>query len=284
MTEIITAKGHSSSLGGTVFKNTVFLTSSSLVLKLLNFLFNIYVVRRLGDNRLGEYAVVLAFVGLFQIFAELGISQYVMREIAKDRSRTKSLIWNMTAVRMLLAILALVWITLLAMAFGFSQTLVIGVFIFTSTFVLSAVLAPIQTVLTANERFDYVTAVTIIQQIAFVLLGAIFLYVGLGYLWLVIASWISLIPSIILGAWAVRHLRLIEPGIEVTPRTWPKLLRAGLPFGIIALTLTISFSIDTVMLKMFKTNEVVGWYNAAYHLIFAINFLTEASKTPLSPR
>lgn len=283
MTETIAPKPYSSKLGGIVLKNTLFITFGNLVLKILNFLFNIYVVRQLGDNRLGQYAVVLAFVGLFQIFSEFGMSQYVMREIAKDRSRTKSLIGNLAVLRLLLAILALGWITSLGIAFGYSRVLVLGIFIYTSTFILAAVHAPIQTVLTANERFDYVTAMTVVGQITFVILGTIFLFSGLGFIWLIIASLVSLLPPITLGIWAIRRLRLIDSKIQVTPRTWPALLRAGLPFGIISLTLMISFSIDTIMLKMFKTDNVVGWYNAAYHLIFAINFLTWGFKEAIVP-
>jgi O-antigen/teichoic acid export membrane protein len=283
MTETIAQKSHSSNLGGIVFKNTFFITLGNLALKILDFLFNIYVVRRLGDNRLGRYAVVLAFVGLFQIFAELGISQYVMREIAKDRSRTKSLIWNLVVLRLLLAILALGWITLLGIAFGFSQEVVLGIFIFTSTFILAAIQAPIQTVLTAYERFDYVTAMTVVRQIALVILGTIFLFSGLGFIWLIVANLISILPAITLGIWAVRRLHLIDFEIQVTPRAWPALLRAGLPFGIISLTLMISFSIDTVMLKMFKTDNVVGWYSVAYSLIFGINFLTRGFKEAIVP-
>ena len=283
MTETIAQEPYSRNLGRIVFKNTFFITAGTLALKILDFVFTIYVVRRLGDNRLGQYAVVLAFVGLFQIFAELGMSQYVMREIARDRSKTKSLIWNLVVLRLILSILALGWIVLLGMAFGFNQMMVLGIFIYTSTFILAAFQDPIQTVLTSNERFDYVTAMTVVKQIFFVILGAIFLFGGLGFIWLIIANWISLLPPTILGIWAVKRLRLIDFKIHITPRVWPELLRSGLPFGMISLTLMISFSIDTVMLKMFKADNVVGWYTAAYRLIFALNFLTRGFKEAIVP-
>lgn len=60
-------------LGYIIFKNTASVTVGSFVLKALNLLFSVFVVRRPGDSRFGQYCIVLAFVGLFQIFAELGI-------------------------------------------------------------------------------------------------------------------------------------------------------------------------------------------------------------------
>ena len=51
-------------LGRIIVKNTVFLTLGNVVLKALTFLFNVYVIRRLVDDRFGKYSIVLAFVGL----------------------------------------------------------------------------------------------------------------------------------------------------------------------------------------------------------------------------
>jgi O-antigen/teichoic acid export membrane protein len=50
------------------------------------------------------------------------------------------------------------------------------------------------------------------------------------------------------------------------------MIRAGFPFGLISLTLTIAFSIDTVMLSMYQPEQVVGWYNVAYNLVFSLMF------------
>lgn len=65
-----------------VAKNALVITLGSLALKAINFIYNVAVIRQLGDDRFGQLSTVTAFVGLFSIFAELGVSQYVMREIA----------------------------------------------------------------------------------------------------------------------------------------------------------------------------------------------------------
>ena len=270
-------------LGRTIFKNTAFVTLGSVALKTINFLFGVYVIRRLGDDRFGQYSAVLAFVGLFQIFAELGMSQYVMREIAEDRRKTPSLFWNLVLVRAMLALLAMVGITAAAKAASYAPEMVLGVLIYTATFVLSAIEAPLETVLTANERFDYVTSMTILGQISFAVFGAGFLFGGLGFVWLIVASLLSLLPKIILGVWAVRRNHLLDFPVEIRPQEWPQLVRAGLPFGIISLALTIAYSIDTVMLRMFHPDNVVGWYNAAYSLTLSITFLSKGFKDAIVP-
>lgn len=272
-----------SSLSRTIFKNTAFITAGSLVLKVLNFLFGIFVVRSLGDARFGQYATVLAFVGLFQILAELGVSQYVMREIARDRSQASRLFWNLVSVRTVLALLGIGVITWAAKLSGYAPTLVTGVFLYTCTFLLAAFSAPLEAILTAHERLDYVTGMTLSAQMAFVLLGATFLWLGLGYLWLIVASLLSMLLPIGIGVWAVRRHGLLDFRPQVQVRFWPKMIRAGLPFGIISLMLQIAASIDTVMLSRLRTDAEVGWYNVAYNLIFSLMFLVRGFKTAIVP-
>ena len=267
----------------TIFKNTALITIGGLALKALNFLFGVFVVRRLGDARFGQYATVLAFVGLFQILAELGVSQYVMREIARDRSQATRLFWNLVSVRALLALAGIAVITAAAQAAGYAPQLVTGVFLYTCTFLLAAFSAPLEAILTAYERFDYVTAMTISAQVVFILAGGAFLWSGLGYLWLIVASLLSMAPPIGIGVWAARRHGLLDFRPQVQARLWPGMIRSGLPFGIISLMLKIAASIDTVMLSRLRTDAEVGWYNVAYGLIFSLMFLVRGFKTAIVP-
>jgi len=266
-----------------IFKNTIFITFGGIALKLVNFIFSLYIVRRLGDNRFGQYSVVIAFVSLFQIFAELGITQFSMREIAQDRSKTERLFWNVLALRFLLALLAIPCISLAAVGSHYSNELILGIMLYTCTFLFAAFEAPLTMVLTAYERFDYATGMTILEQITFAILGTVFLLTGKGFLWLIVAGMISFLPGILLGWFAVSKHRLLKFKIEISPRYWPTLLRSSLPFGIITLTLTIAYGIDAVMLKMFWSDEVVGWYKVSYGLVFSIMFLIRGFKEAMVP-
>lgn len=267
-------------VGRTILKNTLVITIGGVALKGLNFLFNVFVIRRLGDDRFGQYAIVLAFVGLFQILAELGMSQYAMREMARDRSKTPGLFWNLVALRSILAVLGLVGITLAATT-RYSPELVLGVFLQTSSFLLAAIQMPLETVLKANERMESVAAYTLAGQIVFMVLAAIFLLSGAGFVWLIVANLISMLPEIAIAAWMVRRLTTLP--LRIDARAWPALIRSGLPFGVISLTLTIAFSIDSVMLSLFNPERVVGWYSVAYRLVFACTFFFAGFKEAILP-
>ncbi len=270
-------------LGQTIAKNALFITLGSAGLKALNFIFNVYIVRRLGDHRYGDYSTVLAFVGLFQIFAELGISQYVMREIARDRTKSTSYFWNLVAVRMLLALTGIAGITLGARIAGYSPMLVWAIFIYTCTFILAAIEMPLETILTANERLDYISALGILGQFVFVVIGGIFLLSGMGFQWLIVASLLSFIPQIALSSWAIHHNHLGRMPFNINPRTWLGMIKAGLPFGMISLALTITFNLDTVMLSKMVPNNVVAWYKVAYNLELSLLFFFTGFSVAIVP-
>lgn len=266
-----------------VAKNALVITLGSLALKAINFIYNTAVIRQLGDDRFGQLSMVTAFVGLFSIFAELGVSQYVMREIAQRPEKTKLLFWNLIALRLTLAIIGVIGITAMAAVFGFREQLLLGVLLYTLTFIYSAFLAPLDTLVVAAERFEYQTAMLVVGQIATVLLGAVVLINNWGFVALIAVGLLAMFPPIFVGVWAARRHRLVSRPISIAPQLWPGLIRAGLPFGVISLALTIAFSIDSVMLSRWNPPEVVGWYNAAYQLAKSLLFLFSGFSVAIVP-
>jgi len=78
-----------------------------------------------------------------------------------------------------------------------------------------------------------------------------------------VASLISLIYSLLIYIW-----KFSLPPVEIDRVFWGKLLKGAIPFGITGIFVTIYYWIDSVMLSVMAGNEVVGWYNASYKVIF----------------
>ena len=91
----------------TVARNSAFVLGIQMLLKILAFLFNVYVVRRLGAVHFGRYAAVMAYVTIFAIFTDWGMSPYAVREMAQDRRKTAELLPNIIAIRGMLSLVIL---------------------------------------------------------------------------------------------------------------------------------------------------------------------------------
>ena len=76
----------------TIAKNTFWLAVAEGITRFLKLFLIIYVARILGATEYGKFTFALAFVSLFAIFSDLGLSQITTREFAGImREKKKSL-------------------------------------------------------------------------------------------------------------------------------------------------------------------------------------------------
>ena len=69
-----------------IAKNTGVLLASQVVSYMLGFFFVMYTARYLGAGGFGVLSFALAFTGIFGVFADLGLRQLTVREVARGES------------------------------------------------------------------------------------------------------------------------------------------------------------------------------------------------------
>ncbi len=69
----------------TIFKNTFWLTISTVTNKLLSLALIIYAARILGAEGYGKFTFAIAFSSLLMIFSDFGLSAIVNREFAREK-------------------------------------------------------------------------------------------------------------------------------------------------------------------------------------------------------
>ncbi len=282
-------------LGTIVARNSLFSLAGQVAVKLLSFAFTVFVVRRLGDATFGRYSTALAYVYLFAIFSDLGLGTYMVREIARDRSRLADLLSNVIVLRLILSVGTVALIVGSAAASGRPGDVLVGVFVASCMLFAFAIQGPLDSVLIGRERLDYSAVFSVVTQLVFVGLGTLVLLRGLSYVWLLAAQLCSVLTAAALSVVVVRRLstdggRRTEDGSpppfvlsRPSPRKWPGLVRAALPFGVIGFTIGLSYHLDTVLLSTYRSDAEVGWYRAAYNLIFTLTMISHAICLSLYP-
>lgn len=264
-----------------VARNSLFGIAGQVALKLLSFCFTVVVVRQLGDQRFGVYATVVAFVGIFAVFADLGMAGYAVRAIAQDRRRAADLFADMLVLRLLLSLLVLLGNVGLAWMLGYPATTVALIGLASLGLLLYAIQGPLHVVLQGFERIDLTASYNVLNQVLFIACGGVLLWLGWGVAGVLVASFIG-IGLTAIGAWrAVRRLTPLP--LRVRPQRWPTLLVAGLPFGVTTFATMLSFKVDTVLLSLWRDAAEVGWYNVAYNLIFTLLILSSGFNSALVP-
>jgi O-antigen/teichoic acid export membrane protein len=256
---------------------------SQMALRIVSFVFQILIVNRLGGEQFGQYSIVIAWAGLFSVIGDLGISQYFAREIARDHEKTSLIYWDVVILRSILAVFAASITILGAILHPYDPMIVLGIAIYTFSYFLQAFLVPLQAIISGNERVDIISVFEVISQIIFITTGALFLFAGLSFVWLVIASILNIPVITYLSYRVVRHNKLGPPRFRITPNLWWGLILSGLPFGLTQLSLSFAYRVDTVILSSHVSDEQIGWYNIAYGLILTLLTVTRAFNSALAP-
>jgi len=269
------------SLLGTVARNSAFVLGVQAILKVLAFLFNVYVVRRLGAVHFGQYSAVVAYVAMFAIFTDWGMSPYAVREMARDRGKTSWLLPNIVAIRVLLSVVITAVAPLSALWLGKGNDVMWGILIASAGLMLYAFQGPLDSALVARERLDYTSSFALVNQLVFWTLGVLLLLKGLGFIGLVIASLVGVAAAALLSGRALSKMGVGR--LTVSARRWPELLRAALPFGISDISYVFIQRFDTVLMSFVLTDAAVGWYNVPWTLVNMVLLIAQGVTTAMYP-
>jgi O-antigen/teichoic acid export membrane protein len=247
----------------------------------------VLIVRHLGAEVYGQYAAVLAFGGMFVFIADLGLAPYAVRQVARWRDvpggleLTKGLYADVLVLRILLAVVAAVLLVAAAWLTGRPPVMIGAIALGAVGLVMYGVEGASESMLAGFERLDLSSGAKVLQQTAFVLVGAAALWLAVGYYGLIVGNLIGIALLTWLCWRAASRLGLEPRGVMV--RRWPALLRASIPFGVIGFTLGLSYKFDSVLLNLFRGDAETGYYNAAYSLVFSAVVLSNVVNTALYP-
>lgn len=270
-----------------ILRNSTIGITAQLLIKVLSFCFSVLVVRRLGAQTFGQYSAVIAFGVAFSFIADLGLSPYAVREVARirggvnDLEQIESLFGNVMRIRLILSGITIFLLTGAAWLTGRPLYLLGAIFLNGLGLLLYSVQGASDAVLQGFERLDISALAKIFYQLAFISIGAIVLVIGLGYYGLVIATLISIAVMTVVCWFGLKNL-----GVRPTKSTsshWSGLLRSSFPFGVINFALGLSYKFDSILLNIFRTDAETGYYNAAYNLVFTAVVFSNVINTSLYP-
>lgn len=254
-------------------RNTAVGIAAQLALKLATIVFQVFIVNTLGEGRFGQYNIVLAWAGLFAVLGDLGVTQYMRREVARDPANTDRLFWDTACLRFILAVVTtIVTVGGALVLTDYSPEIILGMLIFCGTYFIQVLMEPLASVLSGNERTDVVNGLYVAMNVLYMLFATLFLLAGFSFEWLFVAGLINMPIIIIIQIIIMRRMRFKVPSFKATPGRWLSLLRAGLPFTLTQIALSVTYQVDTVMLSsIFRVSDAfIGWYSTAYRLVFVV--------------
>jgi O-antigen/teichoic acid export membrane protein len=256
----------------TIARNTAFLFTSEVITKVLSFFLIVAMARILGDVVLGKYFFAVAYVGTFLIFSDFGVTTLMFREVAKNKNLAQKYFSNVLTFRTLTSITVLLLAVTAILVAGKSSDIALIVALVAAYFLLTEMIQPFRILFNAYEKLEYYALTSITQIFILALFGVFVLFMGFGLievLYVFIGSYLfALLISLL-----ILNKRFIKFRFDADFEFWRFMLKKSWPFWVTGLFMVIYYRIDTLMLTALKNYAVVGWYNAAFKIIEALNFI-----------
>ena len=253
----------------TIAKNTGVLAISQVITSILGFILLIYLARYLGEVGFGKYSFAISFTALFVIFADLGISNLIIRELARNKELTNEYLTNVSLIKLLLSLIAFGFIAVTIKLMDYPQDTTYAVYLFGFYMILTSFALTFRSIFQAYERMEYTAIVMIIEKIILVSLVLFVIFSGYGLIELAYAYVFAGIVDVTLS-FSIVLIKIAKPKPTIDFSLWKTLIIGAIPFGLNALFSVLFFRIDTVMLSVLKGDAAVGIYNAAYVPLLAL--------------
>ncbi|WP_048190940.1 flippase [Methanobacterium sp. SMA-27] len=265
-----------------ISKNIGLIVISQILTYVLAFFTVIYTARYLGADGFGIISLALSIGAIFGVFVDMGISTLMVRELARDKSLSNKYISNSILMKILLSFITFCLVVLTVKIIGYNQIESIVIYVITISVILTSFFGLLNSLFQANEKMEYLAMANIINSAVLLLFTIIGIFYGLSIIYFagiyVFTSTIVLIYCLI-----VYLLKFSNIKFEFDLSFWKPTLKESWSFGIIFLSGMLYTYIDSIMLSILKTTEAVGWYSAAYRLMYIALLLPNAINIVIFP-
>jgi len=249
----------------TIAKNTFWLAVAEGVTRFLKLILIIYVARILGATEYGKFTFALAFVSLFAVFSDLGVSSITTRELAREKEKEKefpailSLKLVLSIGTLILICLGSFFITLDPIIRGIIW--ILGIYIIVSSF--SGI---IYAFFQARQKMEYEAWAKILQ--ALVVTGAGFFVIlnfpsvknlSFSFLFAALAALIFILFFF--------HFKIHQLRLSFNKTIWRNILAMSWPLALAGMMGSICANTDSAMMGYWGQIIQTGWYNAAQRIV-----------------
>lgn len=201
----------------------------------------------------------MAFVGLFRVLPDFGMSYASTLAISRDRSLASRFTGGLLGFQALLSVVTLA----LCLALGRAQydgVTWLAVAVLSVDLLLKSVKSTLRWLLKGLERFGTEAASLLAERVLLLVLGLGALVKGYGVAGFVLVfAAVRLVDTAALTAYV--HARVVRLSPRYDPALWWDLLLKGLPIAYAGAMITLIFQVDAVLLERLRGAEEAGLYN-----------------------
>ena len=249
-----------------LLKNFFSLTLADIVSKVFELLYVIVVGRYLGVDGFGIITFWLSFTVIINLITNLGFGQLMVREVARDNQLAKKYLGNNFSLKLILIMVFSLTTILVLSLIQIDQTLRISGYIMLFSLVLKTLIFDsFYTLFRSFEKMEFQGFGQIINSsfkfvLALIAIQGSFNIAQLSLMHLA-SHIITLVYCIIISI-----LFFIRPRIDFDLKFIKTSLKMSIPFGLTGAFFNIYDWIEALLLLLFFSKTIVGYYNGGLKL------------------
>lgn len=253
-----------------VIKNSSLLIIASIINNIMTFILTLFTARYLGTFNFGLISSATSLVGIFNIFTDMGLATYAIREVSRDKTLMSKYFGTVFFLRVVFSVvtfIAYALVVILSNNFtkeGLDVMLIFGIYMIFNSLTLCN-----YSLFQSNEKMHYQTIGNVIYSVS-VLLIILFIIFNGGDVIIVSAAYpIAIILSFIYTIYVIyKHYPRLTLCFE---REFIKnLIVKGVPYGITYVFTSIYFWIALTILTFMSGSVAVGLFSSSQKLLLVI--------------
>lgn len=256
-------------------RNTTVRAAAEIAGKLATFVLFAALTRAVGQKGVGQYVIALAFMQIATLPIGVGTDQYMLRQVARDRTNLDRLFFNILGLKLALTVPVLTMALLVLNLIGYDTRTRETAYVLTVGLLLTLIGKTFEGVFNGTERGDLLALSLVVQRIVTAVMGLALLAAGYGVV-AVAASYSAGAAVGVITSGLVLRRYIGIPRRKVNRRTWPGLVTTSFPFAIQDVFNLLLFRLDAVILSLLATQTAVGRYGSAYRLLESTLFVAWA--------
>lgn len=235
----------------------------------------------LGPGGYGDYVLLLSYVTVAQLFADLGLYLTITQSVAAQPDQERQTVNTIVSLRLIMLVCVLVLSFFIANLIPSLQHLILSLVVIAIGFIFQSIS---QLFMGVYQHHRSVWRATIGD-----LAGRLIQISGLFYLSLTGLTLLRTVIAFTVGAGVslVMHdllAPLPSPRLKIEWRKWIPIIKQSWPLAVMLLLNAVYFRVDMIILSLFRSSNDVGLYGVAYRIIESALFFPAMFGGLLLPR
>lgn len=266
-----------------IFKNTSIMLFVNGIRALTSFVIVIFTARMLDATGLGKYSFIISFLVIFQTIAVLGIQPLIIREVSKNKNRAGKYLMNASLLGSFSSMIMIILIYLITWLANYSSDISTSILIIGLSLIPFTLNNIFESIFIGVNKNKYVLFGIFISNSIKITISMAVLYMGYGIVGLAAVFVLTSFIQFFINTFYMFR-KITKPVFKVDWKAFQDLCKLVPTFAGLSITQAVSANIIILLLINIKGPEEVGFYSAAFRLMFVFNLILQSFRFAIQPQ